>query len=463
MQPQSQSQTTVIRNGRVIDPSQGLDAIADVVVIDGLIASIESPGANQPSNSFPSHLEQDSATTRVIDATDKVVAPGFIDLHTHLRTPGQEWKEDPKTASDAAVRGGFTTICAMPNTYPAQDSASVVNALVQRCDDESAVRVRPIGAITKERKGHELAPMHELADAGVIGFSDDGDPVMSPHIMRQALAYSSDLNLPIINHAEDRDLAPEWDMNEGAVATHLGLRGIPNSAESMMIARDIVLTSITNGILHVPHVSTAESVEIVRRAKADSIRVTAEVTPHHLALTEEWVYGECGKAPTTLSPHAYNTNAKMAPPLRTETDRQALIEALNDGTIDAIGTDHAPHADTDKVCTFTEAANGIIGLETALSLICGMAGIDISLAIERLTCGPRAILEDESIGTLQPGARADITVIDPNAEWKVTRSTLGSKSHNTPLIESTVTPHVVATFVSGVAVWDTTENGAPNA
>ena len=461
MQPQSQ--TIVIRNGRVIDPSQRLDAISDVVVIDGLIASIESLGTNQPPNSLSPRVGLNSEKARVIDATNKVVAPGFIDLHTHLRTPGQEWKEDPKTASDAAVRGGFTTICAMPNTYPAQDNASVVDALMQRCADESDARVRPIGAITKERKGQELAPMHELADAGVIGFSDDGDPVMSPHIMRQALAYSSDLNLPIINHAEDRDLVSEWDMNEGAVATHLGLRGIPNSAESMMIARDIVLASITNGRLHIPHVSTAESVEIVRRAKADSIRVTAETTPHHLALTEEWVYGECGNVPATLTPYAYNTNAKMAPPLRTETDRQALIEGLNDGTIDAIATDHAPHADTDKICTFTEAANGIIGLETAISLTVGMAKIDIKTVIERLTVGPRAILNDNSVGTLQPGARADITIIDPNAEWEVNRSTLGSKSHNTPLLESNVKPRIVATFVSGVTVWDATENGAPNA
>ena len=266
-----QSQPIVIRNGRVIDPSQGFDSIADVVLIGGVVVSIESPGASQLSDGWTEY-----------DASDKIVSPGFIDLHTHLRTPGQEWKEDPKTASDAAARGGFTTICAMPNTYPAQDNASVVGELLQRCVTESAVRVRPIGAITKGRKGGELAPMHELADAGVIGFSDDGDPVMSPHLMRQALAYSSDLNLPIINHAEDRGLVSDWDMNEGAIAAHLGLRGIPNSAESIMIARDIELARITGGRLHVPHVSTVESVEVIRRAKCESINITAEVTPPSL-------------------------------------------------------------------------------------------------------------------------------------------------------------------------------------
>ena len=444
-----QSRPLVIRNGRVVDPSQGIDSLADVVLVNGVVDGIESRGKTQLS---------DGCTQ--FDASGMIVAPGFIDLHTHLRTPGQEWKEDPKTASDAALRGGFTTICTMPNTYPAQDNASVLGELMLRCVSESAVRVRPIGAITKRRKGDELAPMHELADAGAVGFSDDGDPVMSPHLMRQALTYSTDLDLPIINHAEDRGLVTEWDMNEGVVASHLGLRGIPNSAESMMIARDIELARITNGRLHIPHVSTAESVELIRRAKSESIEVTAEVTPHHLALTERWVYGENGNAPAILTENAYDTSAKMAPPLRTDRDRQALVEGLVDGTIDAIATDHAPHAATDKVCTFTEAANGIIGLETALSLVCGMTGIDISLAIDRLTYGPRTILGDKSIGTLKPGARADIAIIDLQSDWIVESSTLGSKSRNTPLLGKSVLSRVVATFVGGVKVWDAIENGA---
>ena len=442
------SNPLIIRNGRVIDPSQRFDSIADLVIVDGEIASIEKMGTTQISEDW-----------REYDASNKIVAPGFIDLHTHMRTPGQEWKEDPKTVSDAAARGGFTTICAMPNTYPAQDNASVIGELMERCETESQVRIYPIGAITKERKGKELAPMHELADAGVIAFSDDGDPVMSPHIMRQALAYSSDTGIPIMNHAEDHGLVSEWDMNEGIVATRLGLRGLPNSAEAMMIARDIELTRITGGNLHILHVSAAEAVELIRRAKNDGINLTAEVTPHHLALTHEWVYGEHGENPDALSSSVYDTNTKMAPPLRTELDRHALIEGLKDGTIDTIGTDHAPHADTDKICTFTEAANGIIGLETALSMVVGIAGIDISLAIKRLATVPRAFLNDPFIGDFSPGAKADVTIIDPNAEWTVDRSTLGSKSRNTPLYSQTVKVRAVATFVGGQKIWDANETG----
>ncbi len=440
------STSILIRGGRVIDPSQQLDMLGDVLMVDGVISAIELGGISSLGDDW-----------EIFDATGKVVCPGFIDLHTHLRTPGQEWKEDPATVSDAAVRGGFTTICAMPNTYPAQDNASVVQSLIERCAAEAKVRVLPIGAITRGRQGKLLAPMNELADAGVIGFSDDGDPVSSSHLMRQALAYSTDIGLPIINHAEDRALVPDWDMNEGTVATRLGLHGLPNSAETMMIARDIELARITGGRLHVPHVSTAEAVEVIRAAKSDGLPITAEATPHHLALTETWVFGEHGATPKVLSTGAYDTNSKMAPPLRAEVDRAALLEGLADGTIDVIGTDHAPHADTDKVCTFTEAANGIIGLETAMPMLMDMAGIELKLAIERLTSAPASILGDQTIGNLKPGSRADVTIIDPGHAWRVDTSTLGSKSRNTPLLGLTASGRAIATFVGGTKIWDARE------
>ena len=433
----------LIRGGRVIDPASGMDAVADVLVSDGVVTAIGDVG------------EIDGAEgVERMDATGLVVAPGFIDLHTHLRTPGEEWKEDFRTGSAAAARGGFTTICAMPNTEPAVDNVEVVGANAHRATSESVVRVRQIAAITLGRAGSQLTQMRALADAGVVAFSDDGDPVMSGHIMRQALAYASDLGLPIINHAEDRSLIDEWDMNEGGVSTRLGLRGLPALAESAMIERDIGLARLTGGRLHIPHVSTSESVEAILRAKSDGLDVTAEVTPHHVALNEDWVYGCHGDTPDVISPDAYETNAKMAPPLRHHSDSEALYDALVSGVIDAIATDHAPHAVTDKECTFSEAANGIIGLETAFSLLAGHREGDLAMVIERLTVGPSRVLNDSSIGNLRPGSKADIVIIDPDAEWEVGDVTLGSKSRNTPLMRMLMHGRVVRTLVGGVTVWD---------
>ena len=439
------SKQILIRGGRVVDPATNTDQIADVLLQNGRIEAVTNP------NSISEHGDYQT----VIDAAGKIVCPGFIDLHTHIRTPGEEWKEDIKTGSAAAARGGFTTICAMPNTYPAQDNAAVIKSVLEKSAQEASVRVRLIGAITQARHGKTLAPMHEMADSGAIGFSDDGDPVMSSHIMLQALKYSSSLELPVINHAEDRHLATRWDMNDGYAANRLGLHGLPTIAESLMVSRDIELLRISGGRLHVPHVSTAASVKAIQQAKEDGLNITAEATPHHIAITENWVFGEQGNIPNTLSEASYDTNAKMAPPLRSEQDRQALAQAVEQGVIDAIATDHAPHAKTEKMCTFAEAANGIIGLETAFSMLMWHTEIDLKVVIKRLTEGPRSILRDDKIGCLKRGAYADLAIIDPDAEWRVDRATLGSKSENTPLIGTNLKWRVIRTLVGGETVWDT--------
>ncbi|MSQ11124.1 MAG: dihydroorotase [Dehalococcoidia bacterium] len=436
----------LVKGGRILDPSQGMDAQADLMLEDGRVVWVAPPG------------ERRSAVegAQVLDASGLVVCPGFIDLHTHLREPGFEHKETITTGTLAAARGGFTTVCAMPNTDPPADSAAVVHLVLERARSRGHVRVLPIGCVSKGRKGGELAELVELAEAGVVAFSDDGAPVADAHLMRTALQYSSVTSLPVIQHCEEPSLANGGLVNEGWVGSRLGLPGVPRQAEEIMAARDIQLAALTGGRLHLAHVSTADAVDLVRRAKERGLRVTAEVTPHHLLLTEEWLLGTQGEdsayAPLTL--RAYDTACKVNPPLRTAPDTEALVAALRDGTIDAIATDHAPHAATDKTCTFQEAAFGISGLETAFGLLMRLvhAGrLPLSTLVERLTIGPASVLGErgKGLGTLRPGSPADVVLLDLNKEWTVDAKRFASKGKNTPLHGVTLKGAVAATIVGG--------------
>jgi len=439
-----------IRGGRVIDPANGLDAVADVLIDGGRIAAV-SPDAGKDAS-------------ETIDASGLVVCPGFVDIHTHLRQPGFEHKETIATGTAAAARGGFTTVCAMPNTEPAADSAAAIEFVLRTAQAEGAVRVLPIGCVTKGRQGKELAELAELAQAGAVAFSDDGSPVADPHLMRRALEYASMLggdrrSLPVIDHCEDAALAAGGVMHEGWVAARLGLRGIPAAAEEAMVARDIALAELTGARVHIAHVSTAGAVELLRAAKARGVPVTAEVTPHHLCLTHEAVLLGAGETPGGL---AYDTNAKVNPPLRAPEDAAACLAGLLDGTIDCIATDHAPHAIEDKLCEFDHAAFGISGLETAFGLCMTPVGAQhaapLPTLIEKLTVAPARTLgldrRIEGLGTLSAGAPADVALIDPEAEWTVEPERFASKGRNTPLAGRTLRGRVVATLHVGRVVFD---------
>lgn len=437
----------LIRGGRVIDPDQDIDGQFDVLVRDGVVTAVDR-GIAPPDGA------------EVVEASGHVVSPGFIDVHCHLREPGFEYKETIATGTAAAARGGFTTVCAMPNTSPTTDSRAVVEFVMQKARDEGAVRVLPIGCVTKGSKGEALAEMGELAEAGAIGFSDDGFPVADPNIMRQALSYSSSLGLPIINHCEVPELSRGGSMNEGWVSTRLGVKGIPNSAEEIMVARDIALAELTGGRLHLAHLSTAGTIELVRNAKEKGIDVTCEVTPHHLTLTEKTLLGDANGdspfEPLTLS--AYNTHAKVNPPLRSSDDVHAMVQGLAEGVIDLIATDHAPHSQVDKLCTLDEAAPGLSVLETALGSVLSLYHEDqvaLPVLVAKLTTAPARFLRRDDIGTLRKGCVADIVLFDPNAEWVVDASRFASKGKNTPLDGATLKGQVVATIVGGEVVYDT--------
>ena len=433
----------LVKGGRIVDPAQGMDERGDLLILDGVVAVIQTEIASPDG-------------ARVIDAAGLVVCPGFIDLHCHLREPGFEYKETIATGTRAAARGGFTTVCAMPNTDPVMDSRAVVDFVLRLAREEGAVRVLPIGAVTAGSRGAALTEMAELAEAGAVGFSDDGHPVADANVMRQALSYASGLGLPIVNHCEVPELSAGGVMNEGWVATRLGLKGLPRSAEEAMVARDIALAETTGGRLHVAHASTAGTVELVRQAKERGLKVTCEATPHHLTLTDETVLGRGAAAYEPLSVSAYDTNAKVAPPLRSRPDVEAMVEGLRDGIVDLIATDHAPHASIEKMCTFDEAANGISVLETALGSLMSLVhsgALTLPTLVDRLTAAPARFL-GVGLGTLRPGAPADVTLFDPAAEWVVDPAAFASRGKNTPLAGATLKGRVAATIAAGRVVHD---------
>jgi dihydroorotase len=420
----------LIRGGRVVDPSRGQDEVADVYVTEG---RIEAVGRNIGS--------PDGAT--IIDAREQVVAPGLIDLHVHLREPGQEDLETVASGAMAAAAGGFSAVCAMPNTDPVCDNQGVAGFVKAQAQRAGKARVYPIGAISLGQQGQQLAEFGELVGAGAVAVSDDGKPVVSSHLMRTALEYARIFGIPVADHCEEPTLSAGGVMHEGTVATRLGLKGIPAAAEEIMVARDILLAELTGGHVHLCHMSTRGSVDLIRRAKDRGVRVTAEACPHHFTLTHEACAG-------------YDTNAKMNPPLREDADREAIRQALKDGTIDAIVTDHAPHHYDAKEREFDDAPNGIIGLETSLGLaiteLVKTGLLSLADLIGRMSSVPARIFGLPG-GTLAPGAPADVVVFDPGLEWTVRPEEFHSRSRNTPFAGRRLFGRATTTVVRGQIVF----------
>jgi dihydroorotase len=415
----------VVKNGRVVDPARKIDRITDVVVRNGKIASI-GPA--------------DSAGLPVFDATGFVVAPGFFDIHVHLREPGTEEAETIESGGAAAVAGGFTAVAAMPNTKPPNDNPSITHYIVSEARRSSPARVFPIGAITKEQKGETLAEIGEMFEAGIVGISDDGKPVMDAQLFRRALEYAQIFDMPVIQHCEDLHLSKGGVMHEGVYSTRLGLKGIPSAAEETMVSRDLILAQMTRGKYHVAHLSTRRSVEMVREAKARGLRISAEAAPHHFSLTDAAVAD-------------YDTNAKMNPPLRSADDVAALAQGLMDGTIDAIASDHAPHHVNLKMLEFDQAPFGITGLETAVGLACTKLQLPVSRLIELFSLNPQGIMKVRNWGLFE-GSDADLTILDPNRTWTFDVNKSRSKSRNSPFHGWQLKGKAVATIVGGKLVYE---------
>jgi len=421
----------LLRGGRVVDPAQGKDGAFDVLLADG---TVEEVGPRLAARG-----------AQVLDLKGLVVCPGFIDIHTHLREPGREDKETIATGTRAAAAGGYTAVCAMPNTDPVNDTAGITRAILEKAAAEGAVRVYPIAAITRGQQGQELSEMGELREAGCVAVSDDGRPVASARVMRRALEYAKAFGLVVIDHCEEPTLAEKTCMNEGPVSTVLGLRGQPAAGEAIVVERDVLLAEMTGGRIHVAHLSAAASVDAVRRGKRRGVAVTAEATPHHLFLTDQAVR-ESG----------YDTNTKMNPPLRSEADRQAVVAGLQDGTIDCIATDHAPHTVDDKKVEYDVAANGIVGLETAVALcldrLVGAGLLELPQLVSLLSTGPARVLGLPG-GTLSPGSPADISVLDLAKKRQVDPERFLSRSRNTPFGGWILKGWPAMTIVGGRVAW----------
>jgi dihydroorotase len=421
----------LIANGYVVDPVQGINTGRDLLIDEGRVTAVLERGQDRPMD------------VELLDATGLIVAPGFIDLHTHLREPGAEYKETIASGAAAAVAGGWASVCAMPNTDPVNDNAAVTRFIIEQAERAQLANVFPVGAITKGLGGKELSEMGEMKAAGIVAISDDGHPVPTGGVMRRAMEYARGFDLPVVDHCQDMSLSAGGVMHEGRWSLILGLRGMPAAAEDMHVVRDCVLSELTGSRVHIAHVSTSGALEAVRRAKAAGLPVTCEVAPHHWTLADDAL-------------EEYDTNTKMSPPLRSRNHVNALLEGLRDGTIDAIATDHAPHHADEKALEFDEAPFGIVGLETAVGLAFDLVNqgvIDLERLVSLCSANPARIFGLKDRGSLAPNAHADVTILDPACEWTFDVSRSKSKSRNTPFDGRSMTGAAVATIVGGRLVY----------